>query len=98
MLTRVRDRVRISQNRHKKKLRAEEKAIGVVPDWKTCYSKYFPRRKCRGRATRNWFPEKSRKILEEEPKDIRLKTMKKLKDTQQRQSDGMEDNQSNRPR
>lgn len=32
MLTRVRDHVRISQNGHKKKLRAEKKATGVVPD------------------------------------------------------------------
>ena len=100
----VRDHVGILQNRHKKKLRAEEKATGIVPDEPTelenLLEQIIALEESAEAEQQETGREKNRKIESDRAKaeDIRLKAMEKLKDTQKRQSDGMEDNQSKRPR
>ncbi|CAH3118764.1 unnamed protein product, partial [Porites lobata] len=99
----VRDHVGILQNRHKKKLRAEEKATGIVPDGPTelenLLEQIIALEESAETEQQETGREKNRKIESDRAKaeDIRLKAMEKLKDTQKRQSDGMEDNQSKRP-
>ena len=100
----VRDHVGILQNRHKKKLRAEEKATGIVPDEPTelenLLEQIIALEESAEAEQQETGREKNRKIESDRAKaeDIRLKAMEKLKDTQKRQSDGMEDNQSKQPR
>ena len=100
----VRDHVGILQNRHKKKLRAEENATGIVPDEPTelenLLEQIIALEESAEAEQQETCQEKNRKIESDRAKaeDIRLKAMKKLKDTQKRQSDGMEDNQSKQPR
>ena len=100
----VRDHVGILQNRHKKKLRAEEKASGIVPDEPTelenLLEQIIALEESAEAEQQETGREKSRKIENDRAKaeDIRLKAMEKLNDTQKRQSDGMEDNQSKPPR
>ncbi|XP_068735661.1 trichohyalin-like [Montipora capricornis] len=100
----VRDHVGILQNRHKKKLRAEEKARGIVPDEPTelenLLEQIIALEQSAEAEQQETVREKSRKIESDRAKaeDIRLKAMEKLNDIQKRQSDGMEDNQSKRPR
>ena len=92
------------KTRHKKKLRAEEKATGIVPDEPTelenLLEQIIALEESAEAEQQETGREKNRKIESDRAKaeDIRLKAMEKLKDTQKRQSDGMEDNQSKRPR
>lgn len=100
----VRDHVGILQNRHKKKLRAEEKATGIVPDEPTelenLLEQIIALEESAEAEQQETGREKNRKIESDRAKaeDIRLKAMEKSKDPQKRQSHGMEDNQSKRPR
>ena len=85
-------------------MRAEEKATGIVPDEPTelenLLEQIIALEESAEAEQQETCQEKNRKIESDRAKaeDIRLKAMKKLKDTQKRQSDGMEDNQSKRPR
>ncbi|PFX20106.1 hypothetical protein AWC38_SpisGene15456 [Stylophora pistillata] len=100
----VRDHVGILHNRHKKKLRAEEKATGVVPDELTelesLLAQIIALEESAEVEQQETSQGKSREIESDKAKaeDIMLRAMEKLKDTQKRQSDAMEDNQNKRPR
>ena len=85
-------------------MRAEEKATGIVPDepmeLENLLEQIIALEESAEAEQQETCQEKNRKIESDRAKaeDIRLKAMKKLKDTQKRQSDGMEDNQSKRQR
>ena len=83
----LRDHVGILQNRHKKKLRAEEKATGIVPDEPTelenLLEQIIALEESAEAEQQETGREKNRKIESDRAKaeDIRLKAMEKLKDT-----------------
>ena len=92
------------QNRHKKKIRAEDKATGITPDEPTELENLLEQIITLDESAeveqQEIGREKSRKIQSDRAKaeDVRLKAMEKLRDTQKRQSDEMENNQQKRPR
>ena len=85
-------------------MRAEEKETGIVPDDLTelenLLEQIIALEESAEAEQQETGREKNRKIESDRAKaeDIRLKEMEKLKGPRKRQSDGMENNQSKRPR
>ena len=100
----VRDHVGILQNRHKKKLRAEEKASGITPDEPTelenLLEEIIALEESAEAEQQELDQEKGRRMEINKGKaaDIRLKAMEKLSETQKRQSAEIEENKTKRPR